>query len=88
MQLADAADREKCLLLDLEERKRLKRKLYEADFESVESLKGLDLNADSKGYGGAGCRETECHGRSSQASGHARKRFEVRLRSVAGVMGA
>ena len=38
MQLADAADREKCLLLDLEERKRLKRKLYEADFESVESL--------------------------------------------------
>lgn len=28
-------------------RPQLKRKLYEADFESVESLKGLELNGDS-----------------------------------------
>lgn len=37
-------DKAQYLLLDSEERSRLKRKLYEADFESVESLKGLDLN--------------------------------------------
>ena len=73
------------LLSDIEdERKRLKRKLYEADFESVESLKGLDLNADRNACGDV-CTSGSCSAASGPLANthirhthrHARKKFEV-----------